>query len=321
MKHFIVFCLACFLWLEVHGLQPSRFVLDRNDLPSVVYYFSMPELEEKQTYPIFVICGGSDLKGNEQSVLTIWNFFSERISALDVGCLAIEKCGMDGDAINRSLFWSEYTRSNRLRDHLAVISNLQNNPPPGWNGHFIFAGASEGGPLVTELSILCANTIATINWCGAGDLNWADELWDFFEHWKAHSLWIKLYFSIPRWCYFSADLPATRHEYDMLVQEIISNPSSSLTMAGMTYLYHADAFQTPPIDYTKIKAPFLVVTGTEDSFIKSSDLFVEKALHAGAPITYLRVEGMDHYVRKRIDVVDQTFMWVKEKIEQWEQEH
>lgn len=85
-------------------------------------------------------------------------------------------------------------------------------------------------------------------------------------------------------------------------------------MGGMTYLYHADAFEKPSIDYAKIKIPFLVVAGAEDSIIESCDQFVQKALDAGAPITYFRVDGMDHYIRKRPDVIDKSFEWLKFQI-------
>jgi hypothetical protein len=48
-------------------------------------------------------------------------------------------------------------------------------------------------------------------------------------------------------------------------------------MGGMTYFYHADAFVKESVDYSKIRTPFLVVKGTEDSDIVSCDQFVEKA--------------------------------------------
>lgn len=56
------------------------------------------------------------------------------------------------------------------------------------------------------------------------------------------------------------------------------------------------------------------MTGTEDSIIASSDLFVQKARDAGAPITYFRIDGMDHYVRKRPDVIDRSFEWLKQQL-------
>jgi hypothetical protein len=37
-------------------------------------------------------------------------------------------------------------------------------------------------------------------------------------------------------------------------------------------------------------------------------------MEAGAPITYFRIEGMDHWLRKRPDVIDQSFEWLKEQL-------
>lgn len=296
--------------------ESIRFTLERVDSSSpIVYYFSTPDAIEKP-YPIFILCDGSENKGGETSILLVRDFFAEHVRSLGAGYLAIEKCGIDGNEIDQSEFWNRYTRSQRLRDHLQVIHHLEEHPPVGWNGQFIFAGVSEGGRLVTDLSITCPNTIATINWSGAGDWSWADEFWQFFEHWKRKSFLIRLYDAIPRWVPFSWDIPPTRSAFDSLVQEIISNPTPDLWMGGLTYLYHADAFEKPPVDCTKIRTPFLVVAGVEDSIIESCDQFVQRALDAGAPVTYFRVEGMDHSIRKRPDLIDRSFSWLKQAIVQ-----
>ena len=79
----------------------------------------------------------------------------------------------------------------------------------------------------------------------------------------------------------------------------------------MTYIYHADALNWPKIDYKDLKSPYLVVAGDQDTIIESSDEFVRKAKQAGANITYIRVAGMDHYVRKRQDILDKSFEWLK----------
>ncbi|MGC2594647.1 MAG: hypothetical protein WA347_00025, partial [Rhabdochlamydiaceae bacterium] len=239
---------------------------------------------------------------------------SERVQPLQVGYLTVEKWGIDGNHINETEFWNHYTRSQRLEDHLKVINYLEQHPPEGWNRQLIFIGVSEGGPLVTDLSTICPNTLATINWVGAGVWPWADELWQFFENWKQNSFWIRLYDAIPRWLPFSSDIPPTRQEFDALIQHIIRNPTPSESMGGMTYFYHADAFQKPAVDYSKIQSPFLVVKGTADSDIESCDQFVQKAQEAGAPITYFRVDGMDHWLRKRPDVIDQSFDWLKQQL-------
>lgn len=308
-------------YADEYNISPSRSILEREESFSpIVYYFSSPNAVSKP-YPIFIICDGSESKGSERSILLVRNFFEEHVRSLDLGYLALEKCGIDGNEIDKTEFWNRYTRSQRLKDHIQVIRHFEENPPAGWNGQFIFAGVSEGGPLVTDLSIICPNTIATINWSGAGDWSWADELWQFFEHWKKNSFWIRMYDALPRWLPFSSDIPSTRPEFDALVQEIIANPTTDLWMGGMTYLYHADAFQKSPIDYAEIRTPFLVVAGAEDSIIESCDQFVQKGLDAGAPITYFHVDGMDHYIRKRPDVIDKSFDWLQEQITDWEKKH
>ena len=51
--------------------------------------------------------------------------------------------------------------------------------------NLFFLGGSEGGPIVTTLTTEYPDiTIATINWSGAGDWSWRDELWAFIEGMK-----------------------------------------------------------------------------------------------------------------------------------------
>ena len=292
----------------------SRYTCERPHAgePEVVYYFSAPEAD---SFPIAVLCTGSSGKGSVSSIIHFHRYFLSECLDLGLGALTVEQWGVDGNDVNENEFMAHYTRSQRLSDHMTVIQNLEAYPPEGWNGQLVFIGISEGGPLVTDLSTVCPNTLATINWCGAGDWSWAEELWQFFDHLKQHSFWMRLYDAIPRWLPFSFDFPQTRQEYDSLVQQIIYNPTPNQWMVGMTYLYHADAFQAPPVDYSKIRSPFLVVAGTEDSAITSSDQFVQKAQAAAAPITYFRIDGMDHYIRLRHDIIQDSFKWLQIQIE------
>lgn len=278
----------------------SRFLVPRlgEGAPDIVFYFSPPQ---KDLFPIAILCGGSLSQGSLFSEIQLHRYFLQELWDLGLGVLTLERWGIDGSEIDEKEFFAHYTRSQRLRDLRAVIQYVEKNPPAGWDGRFVFIGVSEGGPLVTELSTLYSNAIATINWCGAGDWSWADEFWQFFQDCEA---------SDP----FPEDVPRSRLEYDLLVKKIIQNPMPDEWMGGMTYLYHADAFQTPSIDYSKIQSPFLVVAGTEDSAIESSDQFVEKATALGAPITYFRVEGMDHYVRRRPDVLQDSFAWLQKQL-------
>ena len=326
MKHltrifpFIFSILCTFYWnakaeAADYNIPPSiRFTLDREPRTSpIVYYFSKPD-PIQTPYPILIICDGSLSKNNLTSVLFMRQHpaLASKIEPLNVGCLTIEKWGIDGNESNEEEFWQHYTRSQRLNDHLRVIHHLQKHPPVGWNGKILLLGASEGGPLVTDLSILCQNVIATIVWSGAGDWSWADELWQFMQNLKQDPLWSEMQPSLDS---LNTPFPETREEFDVLVETIKAHPTADQRMCGMTYRYLADAFQWSFVDYDKIQAPFLVVTGTEDSIIASSDLFVQKARDAGAPITYFRIDGMDHYVRKRPDVIDQSFEWLEQQLQ------
>lgn len=59
----------------------------------------------------------------------------------------------------------------------------------------------------------------------------------------------------------------------------------------------------------------LFVTGALESAIASHDAFVQKAKEAHAPITYFRIDDMDHWIRKRPDIIDQSFAWLNEQLQ------
>lgn len=299
---------------EVYAIPlSSRFTISRPQVeaPEIVYYMTKPQQEH---YPIAILCGGSSHKENAGSIIALHRYFLKEF--LDLGCavLTVEQWGVDGDKIDRDMFMEHYTRTQRLQDHQVLMDYISGHKPTGWDGTFVLLGASEGGPLVTTLTEHNADVVrATINWCGAGHMCWDDELWLFIKDMrKSASWWMKLLDSLPRWLQFSYNLPKTRASFDECMQDTVKDPCVSKLFMGMTYRYHADALQYPAHDYHNITTPFLVVAGTEDSIICSSDMFVEKAKEAQAPITYLRIEGMDHYVRKRDDVVAQSFAWLKE---------
>ena len=262
-----------------------RYTLDRNlnDEP-MIYYFSKPDID---SYYILVLCEGSSSIDDIDSVLGSRYFYEDRVKSLNVGYLTLEQWGIDGNQMNEKVYWEHYTYSLRLNDHIAVLQYLIKNPPTNWNGKFIFIGVSEGGELVTDLSILFHNTIATINFVGAGDIPWKEVTWDYLE------------------------VPRSRDEYDKITQEIIDNPTPNLWFESMTYLYQADAFKKLPYDYDKIKVPLLVVKGTDEYDIKSCDLFVEKAIKASVPITYYRIDDMTHNIRNYPEIIDRSFDWVR----------
>lgn len=284
-----------------------RFTCDRKDTASeIVYYFKKPVISA-ENYPILILCEGSSLKGDLESVMFMFKYFEEQVAALDVGFITVEQWGIDGNTIDEETFFNHYSRTQRFNDHMQVIKHLEDHPPTGWNGQLIFLGVSEGGPLVTALTTSCSRTLATVNWSGAGDWPWAEEVWAFFEDMRKKE-------GLPQEILNS--IPSSKEVYDALVEQIKLNPSKTEWFAGMTYFYLADAFQQAPTKYNQIRSPFLVVQGTEDSTIESCDEFVKKSKEAGAPIEYIRVEGMDHYIRKRPDIIDQSFQWLKNQLNQ-----
>lgn len=294
----------------------SRFTLSRNNGSEIIYYYSTPH---NDSFPIAIVCGGSSSRHHIMSIINIHRYFLKELLGLGCAVITIEQQGVDGNKIDVEEFIEYYTRSIRLADHEVVINTLGQDPPQGWNGKFIFIGVSEGGPLVTTLTERYSDhTIATINWVGAGDWSWRDELWVFMKQLKENMPWyqrwsLQLCAQFPKWAIFSMNFPTTRKAYDNLMDQIIIEPITTKEFMGMTYAYHADALVTYPVhDYHKIKTPFLVVAGTQDSIIESCDMFVQKANTADAPISYIRVPDMDHYIRKRPDIIEQSFAWLQE---------
>lgn len=292
----------------------SRFTVKREekDAPKIVYYLSK---SQAKPYAIAILCGGSSMKGELSSVIHFHRYFLEEFQKLGLGVLTLEQWGIDGNTINDDEFLRHYTRTQRLKDHQTVINHLMSQPPEGWNGKLVFLGVSEGGPLVTDLTILYPETTrATINWVGAGDWTWQEELWAFLQALLKEDAECKDHQTKLSKCNICFEDALSRQDYDARVEAIQRNPTSDKDFFGMSYMYHADAFQKPPYDYKKIHTPFLVVAGALDSHVQSSDSFVKKALEAGAPVTYERVEDMGHGIREKPKVINNSFEWLREKL-------
>ncbi len=252
------------------------------DAPSIVFYLTEPDTP---SYPILVMLEGSASQGHLSSVVHSHTVIGNPFIQMGLGLLTVEQWGIDSHTIDEPVFWKHYTRTQRFSDHQRVIEYLEKHPPQGWDGSFVFLGGSEGGALATALMLKYPDrTLATVNWIGAVDWNWEEQFWHFYEFERAHGQPIE------------ADIPATKKAYDALVHKIQQHPTADKWLGGMTYLYHADAYGQPPYDYRHMKTPLLVVVGDQDSIVSSTDVFVEKAKKAGAPVTYLRVKGMRHEV-------------------------
>ncbi len=240
----------------------SRFTAKRleADAPDSIYYFTKPKADN---YPIAILCGGSTTKDDIGSIIHFHRYFLQEFMDLGAAVLTVEQWGVDGNKVNAKEFMDHYTRTQRLKDHQAVIEHLKSNPPKGWNGKLIFLGVSEGGPIVTTLTAKYSDiTMATINWSGAGDWSWREELWMFIEGMKENaSCWMKLCDLMPRWLPFSFGLPKTREAYDLVMNKTLENPISDEEFLGMTYQYHADALLYAAPRYTQIKTPLFLKKG------------------------------------------------------------
>lgn len=294
----------------------SRFLAKRTETkaPDIIFYLTKPKAS---TYPIAIICGGSTSKDNIESIIHFHRYFLKEFLDLNIAVITVEQWGVDGDHIHKKEFLHHYTQTQRLKDHRDVIEHLKKHPPYGWNKKVIFLGASEGGPLVTSLTSEYSDmTLATINLCGAGNWPWREQLWMFLQKLVEESLQKCAHLGEVDEC-LSCDQEITSREfYDYRMNETIQNPTSDLFFVGMTYLYHADAQSYLEPDYQKLKMPFLVVTGAQDTIIGSSDDFVKQAKQAGVPITYYRIADMDHYIRKRPDIIQASFKWLKNVLEE-----
>lgn len=296
-----------------------RFTVPRKNEANtdIVYYMSCPT---NQTFPIAFLLGGSSLEDDIISIIHFHRYFLQEFLDLGVAVITVEQEGVDGHKVDKALFMKHYTRSNRLSDHRTIIDSLFENPPKGWNGKLIFLGVSEGGPLVLTLSCDYADkTVATINWSGCGDLSWRDDLWIFMQHIKQSVPWfIKLRARLPLWMPYSLGhlyFPESKKEYDKIMDATIKNPTPNVKFAGMTYKYHADCLVTyPKIVYQDIKSPLLIVVGAKDCIINSCDSFVHKAQQAGVPVTYFRIDDMDHYIKNKENVIQDSFNWLEKQL-------
>lgn len=287
--------------------------------PPITYYYNKPQSDT--TFPIAIYCTGSSSEERVVSIIKEHRHFLQDFLDLGIALITLEQWGCNNNQTNIDEFMQHYTITQRLNDHKIIISSLFKNPPLGWNKKFIFVGISEGGVLVTELTTEYSDiTLASINWSGAGDWNWREELWFFIKGMQRDEMlvsnpwYLKIRNYLPIWISHSTDLMMyeTRSEYDSIMNKTLTDPTSGKKYMGMTYMYHADNLNRPSIVYEKIKAPYLVVSGDKDTFIESSDAFVEHAKKAGVNITYFRVSDMDHFVLKHPDIVAESFKWLEQ---------
>lgn len=295
--------------------------------PNIRYYFSPPPSTTKK-FPIAVLCTGSSQKDKLHSVIHFHRFYLQEFLDLGIGVLTIEQWGIDGDEkIDKEEFWNHYTRSQRLDDHKQVLWHLSENKPAGWNGKLIFLGVSEGGPIVLALTNHFKNsTLATMNFCGAGLYSWQKELFDFMQDLLPTAPWhlrtgirgLELINMLPEKIIPSSSflLSDEKKFCSFMENDILNNPTTDKDFLGMSYKYHADAikFEEPNFEVFQ-NVPLLVVAGSKEN-LNSCDAFVKMAENYKAKITYKKIEGMDHYIRRRPDAIQECFEWLKNQLDE-----
>lgn len=287
----------------------------REGEPDIVYYFSPNQ--QQASYPIVVLCGGSYERSRIYSIFHLHRYFYKEFMDLGCGIVSAEEWGIDGHVIDVDVFMQHYTRTRRFEDYQILLDHFIANPPVGWNGKFVLFGISEGAQLVTRLTEEYAPHIrATIAWAAPGAWSWPDELWQFMVHERsAFSTWRQFVDELSQWIPLVSSRPATRNVFDDLLAQMMKNPAWNKEFMGMSYQYHVDACSYPLPRYEKLAVPFLSAAGGLDPAIGSFDEFVKKAQEAKCPITYVRVDGHDHYVRRCPEIVSKTFEWLKQQLE------
>lgn len=114
----------------------------------------------------------------------------------------------------------------------------------------------------------------------------------------------------------SNDCQAIRNKqiYDKRMESILKNPTPNQYFFNMTNMYMADALTYPTPDYAKMNGKLLIVSGAQDTLIASSDEFYRKAKQNNVDITYWRIESMDHLIRKRPDLMNNSFVWLAKEL-------
>lgn len=297
------------------ALNPSTtfsfdtYSIKRNSIESsnITYFVSKPR--DVTSYPIVIMVGGSTDKQSLDSIVNFQHYFESDLNNNHLGTLAVDKWGIDHQMINESVVMTHYTRTQIFNDYQQVIDYIQKNPPKGWNGKFAVLGVSEGGPIAEKLAENNKDIQAVVLWSGAIDSSWRDTLW-LDMHQIYNDVCIPLKMPVAD-CYDVSN----KDKFESRINLILNNQSSESYFFNMTNMYVADGVTFSRPDYTKLaNHNVLVVTGVKDTIITSSDDFYKKAKQNHVKIDYWRIDGMDHKIRNHPDLINNTFIWLKQQL-------
>ncbi|MBX9831111.1 alpha/beta hydrolase fold domain-containing protein [Candidatus Babeliales bacterium] len=309
--------LLCFLVPTTRAAHAefTRHVLARNtsDASSeIVYYISQPT---HKNYSLVVLCEGSySATESISSVLDLHKLFLPILKNCNVGLLTVEKLGVNDNAVNKNIFFTHNSISQRVKDHETVLRSLTQRNLPGWDGTFIFIGGSEGGDVASSLMLTFSKqTIASIIFAGIGLHSKQDEIWEGLQHMRKYGSWLE------RLYVWWKNLPKTRADFDAQVMQILQDPDPTKWWFGQTYHYWADAFtrtrETSLPEFYNLPTPLFIAVGTADSLINSTDALVERMKEHNMQVTYRRLEGIPHGLSKHCPTIfDQAAAWLQKVI-------
>lgn len=295
-----------------NNFQFTEYSLKSNSVKdaNLDYFISSPE--SAISYPIVILVGGSTDKEHLDSIIGFQKYFESDLNVNHLGTLAVDKIGINNQVVNKDVTMQHYTRTQILNDYQQVISYVKKNPPKGWNSKFAILGVSEGAPIAEKLAEENKDIQAVVLWSGAIDSSWRDTLWL-----DMHKIYEEVCVPLKNPIADCLDV-VSKDNFESRINIILSNPSPESYFFNMTNMYVADGINFPTPDYTKLaNRNVLVVTGVKDTIINSSDEFDKKAQANNVKIDYWRVDGMDHKIRNRPDLISDTFVWLKEQLSKY----
>lgn len=257
----------------------------RHEIPvedtRLISYFDLPD--HCKSYPLLIALEGSTVQEDgPTSVLRLQKTLRDSYLKEKIGLIMMERRGADEKQIDVARFHASNTPSQRLSDHEELVKYLRNNPPKSWNGKLYILGGSEGGPIAIKLASRVKPN-ACIALIGCGDQTFKEYIWNHMLTRVQNKEFEPLF--------------PTRDAFEEHVKMMKEDPDPNKWWYGQTFRYWADALdQSEWREALKLECPFLIVAGSNDIEVSSTDRLVEKLKSNRRNVTYLRIEGMGHDV-------------------------
>lgn len=296
----LCFTLICsFTSRHLTASQTQHIQLRRPDGSFLKGYFT-PPMEEN--FPIALMIQGAPCN----SISKFHEDFKEKITAMGMGLLSLEKRGVTAQAIDQEEYNRFNCMENRIADHLLGIQNLREGFIPGWTGQLIIMGGSEGGMIGGTLAARIPETTALLLFSTGGGWKRRIEMrWALQRHLEKEGVSQK---DIKRY------LAWIEHKFD----EMLFDPSPKKQFLGYTYKWWAShlKFNRLPEDLLSLQCPIYYVHGTEDELIpiESADYLAEQfKLRGKTNLLYRRLDGDMHSLSKASEsVFTEALQWISQ---------